>query len=127
MRSFMLGAINTGQADAATRRLTTSSHRPAAALADEVHRRRGHEQEVGLLGQLDVLGVGGVDLVPDAGVDRPLREGLEGEGRDELGGGVGHGDGDAAAVLNELTDDVADLVASDPAADADDDLFAGQR
>ena len=71
-------------------------------LGDRVGGGGGDQEQVGPLGQADVLGVGGVGQGPDVGVDGAAGQGLEREGADEPDGIRRHGDRHAGPGLDEL-------------------------
>ncbi len=70
-------------------------------FCEHVGRAGSDEDEVGLLGEADVLRVFTVDMVPKVGVDRLGGEGLEGGGADKVLGFSRHGDVDHGPGLRE--------------------------
>ena len=95
-------------------------------LGNDIGRGRGHEDDVGFLGQRDV---GDFKLeIAVKGVHHALvaRQGLKGEGRDELGGVPGHDDFHVGPQLFECAGHVCHFIGGNAAADAQKDAFSVQ-
>jgi len=73
-------------------------------FGDQVGCRGGDDHQFAPAGDADVLAVGVVVTLPDAGEDRLAGQGLEGQRADEMRGGVGHEDTDIGALLDESAD-----------------------
>jgi hypothetical protein len=100
---------------------------PGGELTDEVRRRRGEDDRIGRLRQLDVsdllVGVELEHVVEDGAVG----ERLERQWADEAGGGGGHGHVDDRPALGQQPDQADRLVGRDAARHADDDPPPGER
>ena len=98
----------------------------ASELADDVGRRRRHQQQVHLGGQSDVIDVGidaGRELI---GRDAPLRDRLERQGADEPLRVGGHHRRHVVSPLLETARHFDRLVGADAAADSQCDQRHGQ-
>ena len=79
------------------------------------------EEEVGLVGELDMARVPGIFFVEDAKCDGVAGEGLECEWGDEFGGGGGHDGVDAVAGFDEEACQLCGFEGGDGASDAKED------
>ena len=100
---------------------------PQRELCNHVGSGRSDEHCVGGLGERDVLNGLRRRWVEQVGHDRPVRDGAEGEGGHELGGGVREQNVDQRARLRELAGEVRGLVCRDAPADAEQDALALER
>lgn len=81
------------------------------------------EDEIGVVGELDVLRSPAFALVEDAGENGILGKRLERERRDELLRAVGHDDENFVSAFAKLADEIGGFIRGDGTGDADDDTF----
>ena len=86
----------------------------------------GDDEKVGPSGDADVLRIGMVIGLPDAGEHGLAGEGSEGGWADELGRSIGHQHADIRALLSEAADKGSDFVTGDAAGEAHDNTPANE-
>ena len=95
---------------------------PVGDLRRDVSRAGSDQEQIGLLGQRDMVDrVGGI--VEQADRNRLVRERAERERIDEMRGVLGHDDLHAQAAFLQCADDLGGLVRGDAAGDADEHGF----
>jgi hypothetical protein len=90
---------------------------------EDVGGRRGDENKVGAIGEVDVAGPPALLFIVEARDDRVLRQDLERERGDEFLRVGRHDGGDGATALGEEAGEVGGFVGGDGAGDAEDDVF----
>jgi hypothetical protein len=94
---------------------------------DHVGGGRRDDQQVGLIGELDVPDLRFAIEIEELGVHRVAGQRLEGQLADELGRGAGHDHPHLGARLDEEPAELRRLVGRDAAGDAEDDALALER
>ncbi|MNJ62198.1 hypothetical protein D3C77_580290 [compost metagenome] len=95
-------------------------------LGHEVGAGGGDQHGVRAARQVDVRHVVGHARIPGVHEDRPARQGLHGDGGDEVRGRLGHHHVDRGALFGHAPYQLGDFVAGDAPGQTEDDAFAGE-